>query len=83
MVYGGTYTAELDRFHEGVAVLVLERDGQTVEELAVDRSALPTDARHGGAVFTVRVAAGRIVELDYHTDRDVDRGDGDDGSGPA
>lgn len=64
MVLAGRYRAVLDRFHDGVAVLVLFSDGDPVDELAVDRSELPADHRRVDAVFRVRLAAGRITSLD-------------------
>ncbi|SFC70523.1 Protein of unknown function [Halobiforma haloterrestris] len=54
-----TYTATLDRIvDEGTAVLLLERDGETVEQRTLDVTRLPADGRHEGAVFTVTLEGG-------------------------
>jgi hypothetical protein len=62
----GTYTAVVDRVEAGpdggdLAVLVCERDGETVGDVVVERSALPEGGRHVDAVLTVEVADGDLV----------------------
>jgi hypothetical protein len=60
----GDYTAVLDRFEEGrdgrLAVLVLERDAESVGDLVVDPDRLPADGRETDAVFDVRVRNGEL-----------------------
>ncbi|SFR32020.1 DUF3006 family protein [Halogeometricum limi] len=62
-----TYTAVVDRFEEEDAVLLLEADGETVDELVVPRPVLPADGRHRDAVFAVTLDADR-TELVYRPD---------------
>jgi hypothetical protein len=65
----GDYTAVLDRFEEGrdgrLAVLVLERDAESVGDLAVDPDRLPADGRETDAVFDVRVRDGQLRSATY------------------
>jgi hypothetical protein len=60
----GDYTAVLDRFEEGrdgrLAVLVLERDAESVGDLVVDPDRLPAEGRETDAVFDVRVRDGEL-----------------------
>lgn len=61
-----TYTAVLDRFEDDEAVLLLEKDGETVDELLVDSSVLPDEGRQQDAVFEVTLAGeGELTNLDY------------------
>ncbi|MFB9807267.1 DUF3006 family protein, partial [Haladaptatus pallidirubidus] len=48
-----TFTAVLDRFEEEQAVLLLESNGETVDELVIHRDDLPESGRHQDAIFTV------------------------------
>lgn len=50
-----TYTGVLDRFEEDDAVLLLEANGETVEELVVPKTVLPSEGRHRDAVFEISV----------------------------
>lgn len=51
-----TYAAVVDRIVDGTtAVLLLERDGTTVEQIDVPVESLPEGARHEGALFEVDV----------------------------
>jgi hypothetical protein len=60
-----TFTAVLDRFEEEQAVLLLESDGETVDELVMYRDDLPESGRHQDAIFTVTVDAETVVEIEY------------------
>lgn len=56
----GTYTAVLDRFEatadgEERAVLLLEADGEVVDDLVVAPEQLPAEGRHRDAVFELSV----------------------------
>lgn len=65
MTEDGTYTAVVDRFEEELAVLLLEADGETVDEMVVDREVLPEDGRHVDAVFEVEIEDDDLVAGDY------------------
>ena len=59
-------TATLDRIVDGrTAVLLLEDDGEVVDELPVDVDALPEAGRRDGAVFDLVVADGDLREVTY------------------
>lgn len=60
MVADGDYTAVLDRFEGELAVLVLERDGESVDELAVDASTLLETALGQDAVLNVTIEDGEL-----------------------
>lgn len=66
----GTFIAVLDRFEVGgddarLAVLVLERAGETRGRFVVDEEALPGEARHRDAVLEVVVDAGDLRSARY------------------
>ncbi|MFB6235787.1 MAG: DUF3006 domain-containing protein [Halopenitus sp.] len=73
MVADGTYTAVLDRFEGEQAVLVLERDGTDVAEIAVARERLPEPGRNQDAVFELVVDDGNLVDLSYDPEATADR----------
>ncbi|GAB3031652.1 DUF3006 domain-containing protein [Natronobiforma cellulositropha] len=61
-----TYTATLDRIVDGEwAVLLLEDEGETVDQLDVPLERLPAEGRDEGAVFEVQLEAGNLRELRY------------------
>jgi hypothetical protein len=64
MVLAGSYRAVVDRFPDGLAVLVVYRDGEPIDELALERAALPPGCRRVGAAVTVRLAAGRVTGIE-------------------
>ncbi|WP_256301566.1 DUF3006 domain-containing protein [Haloarchaeobius salinus] len=51
-----TYTAVLDRFEESTAVLLLEQDGEQVDEISVARGMLPKAGRHQDAIFELEIS---------------------------
>lgn len=57
--------AVLDRFEGDRAVLLLEADGETVDELVVDEERLSADGRHEGAIFDVRIDDADVVDATY------------------
>ncbi|WP_245707842.1 DUF3006 domain-containing protein [Haloarchaeobius iranensis] len=59
------YTAVLDRFEEETAVLLVEADGEAVDELLVHRQELPPSGREQGAVFELRVCGDSLRALSY------------------
>ena len=70
----GTYTGVLDRIvDEATAVLLLESDGEVVEQLDLDVEAVPDEGRHEGAVFEVTLAGGELDRLRYRPDEERER----------
>ncbi|WP_440992329.1 DUF3006 domain-containing protein [Haloarchaeobius baliensis] len=59
------YTAVLDRFEEDTAVLLVEDEGEVVDELLVDRWELPEPGREQGAVFDLCVCGSSLRLLSY------------------
>lgn len=56
----------IDRFEDDIAVVLLEQDGDVVDELGIDRDDLPAGRDHVDAVFEItRAASGAILELEY------------------
>ncbi|MFC7045874.1 DUF3006 domain-containing protein [Halobacteriaceae archaeon GCM10025711] len=74
MVADGEYTAVLDRFEEDDAVLLLERDGDQVDQVVVDWRDLPRGVRQD-AVLDVRVADGEVVDAAYDREATARRRD--------
>jgi len=68
-----TYTAVVDRIVEGQAVLLLEADGETVDQCDLPADDLPEDGRHEGAVFEATVEDGTVTELQYRPGTEADR----------
>lgn len=61
-----TYTATLDRVEDGqIAVLLLEEDGEIIEQLDVDIERLPEDGQREGAVLEVTVEEGDFQTAEY------------------
>lgn len=69
------YTAVLDRFEEDTAVLLVEDDGEVVDELLVDRWELPEQGREQGAVFDLRVCGDSLRVLSHRPDETEARSD--------
>ncbi|MFC4986243.1 MULTISPECIES: DUF3006 domain-containing protein [Saliphagus] len=64
-----TYTATLDRIEDGqIAVLLLEEDGETVEQLDVNIERLPEDGQQEGAVLEISVEEGSLQTAEYLPD---------------
>lgn len=61
----GTYTGVVDRFEGDLAVVLLEADGETVGERAIERTRLPEDGDHVDAVLRVDVQNGDVAEVTY------------------
>ncbi|WP_148412922.1 DUF3006 domain-containing protein [Haloferax sp. KTX1] len=68
MIPDGTYTATVDRFEDDRAVLLVEADGQDIDQLVVDRDELPWRARTQNAVLTITVADGAYDGGRYEPD---------------
>lgn len=71
----GTYAGVVDRFEGDLAVVLLEVDGETVAERALDRSRLPEDGRHVDAVLRVDVRDGEVADVSYQPDESERRAD--------
>jgi Protein of unknown function (DUF3006) len=70
-----TFTAVLDRFEEEQAVLLLESDDETVDELVIQRDDLPESGRHQDAIFTVTVDGSTVVEIEFEPTETEERAD--------
>jgi hypothetical protein len=75
MVTDGEYTAVVDRFENDhdLAVLLLERDGETVDDVAVPRTELPENARHQDAILRVRIEHGEVGQASYESEETAER----------
>ncbi|WP_394743150.1 DUF3006 domain-containing protein [Natronococcus roseus] len=61
-----THTATLDRIVDNqTAVLLLEVDGETVDQLDVLVTQLPEECQHEGAILEVSVEEGELCEVEY------------------
>lgn len=67
MTLDGTYTATLDRIVSGLAVLLIEEDGETVAQREVDADRLP-EGVSGGAVLDVTLDDGEVVAIEARPD---------------
>lgn len=59
------YRGVLDRFEDDLAVVLLEQDGETVDDIAIPRDQLPKEGRHQDAIFTVEMVDGEAETLSY------------------
>lgn len=60
----GTYTGVVDRIVDGeTAVILLEADGEVVEQVDVPVESLPEPARDDGGVLSVTIDDDQVVEL--------------------
>lgn len=56
----------IDRFEDDIAVVLLEQDGDVVDEQGINRDNLPAGGNHVDAVFQItRDDIGAILELEY------------------
>jgi hypothetical protein len=70
----GTYTGVLDRIEDGeTAVLLLEADGETVDQREVDLASLPDAGQHEGAVFEVVVDGGEVAGFEFQPQTEAER----------
>ncbi|WP_435156229.1 DUF3006 domain-containing protein [Haladaptatus sp. DFWS20] len=68
-----TLTAVLDRFEEEQAVLLLESEGEVVDEVVMYCDDLPESGRHQDAIFTITVDGESIVEIQYESTETEER----------
>lgn len=67
------FTGVIDRFEDDLAVILLEEDGDVVDEVVCDREELPAEAAHVDAVLAVTLTDGEVTELLYEPDETADR----------
>lgn len=66
MIEHKTYTATIDRIEDGIAVILLEDDGETVGERYIHNlERIPSDGRHDGAVLRVTIDDDEISAITY------------------
>lgn len=62
----GTFTGVVDRVVDGeTAVILLEDDGEVIEQYDVPVEELPRAARDDGGILSVTVRDGEIVGMEY------------------
>jgi len=61
----GTFTGVVDRFEADQAVVLLEADGETIDEIVLDIGRLPEDGRHVDAVLTIELEDGGVQDIAY------------------
>lgn len=70
----GTFTGVVDRVVDGeTAVVLIESDGDVVDQLAVSVERLPEQARDGSGVLSVTVSEGEFVDAEYRPDETRER----------
>lgn len=67
MIDDGEYAGVVDRIEEGIAVVLLEDDGDVFEELHLDPGTLPEGGRHEGAVCRFELESGEVVDVTYRS----------------
>ncbi|WP_224332662.1 DUF3006 domain-containing protein [Haloprofundus halobius] len=68
-----TYTLVLDRFEEDDAVLLVEEDGDLVDEIVLPKAMLPVDGQHQDALFSVQHTSETVTELQYDSEQTQER----------
>lgn len=70
----GRFTAVLDRIVDGeTAVLLLEENNETVDQLNVTVDKLPEEGQHERAIFKVAVTEGSLTEAEYWAEEEEKR----------
>lgn len=69
----GEYTGVVDRIEEGIAVVLLEEDGDVCEEFHLDPGRLPEEGRHEGAVCRFELEGGAVIDVTYRSAETGDR----------
>lgn len=65
----GTYTGAVDRIVDGeTAVILLEEDGDVVEEVTVPAAELPEQAQDDGGVLSVTIEDDEVVSIEYRAE---------------
>lgn len=60
-----TYRGVLDRFEGNLAVVLLEQDGKTVDEIVIDQEDLPQEGQHQDAIFRVKIGNDGLKDVTY------------------
>jgi len=68
----GTYAGTIDRITEGVAVLLVEADRETVAERRVQAGTLPAEAASGD-VCSLTFEEGALVDVEVSPERTAER----------
>ncbi|SNZ15254.1 Protein of unknown function [Natronoarchaeum philippinense] len=66
-------TGVIDRFEGDLAVVLLEADGDVVDETTVERDELPEDAAHANAVLSVTLAEDTVLDVTYDDEETTQR----------
>jgi hypothetical protein len=72
MTLNGTYTATVDRIEEGQAVLLIEDDGETIDDRNYPESDLPEGVAEG-TVCAVTFADGDLVGIEPRPETTANR----------
>ena len=72
MTLDGTYAGTVDRITEGIAVLLIEADGETVAERRVPVGDLP-EAVTAGDVCSLAFEDGTVVDIEASPGRTAER----------
>lgn len=75
MIPDGQYTAVVDRIEDGLAAVLVEKDGSDAYELLVEPTELPDDGRNANAALTVEIKDGELVKTSYDPDETKERRD--------
>ena len=66
-------TGVIDRFEGDLAVVLLEEDGDVVDEMAIERDELPEHAAHTNAVLSVTLAGDTVLDVSYDEEETMQR----------
>lgn len=66
-------TGVIDRFEEDLAVVLLEDDGDVVDETTIERSELPENAAHTNAVLSVTLSGDTVLDVSYNEEETTRR----------
>lgn len=69
------FTGVIDRFEDDLAVILLEANGEVVDEIVLECEVIPTEAAHPDAVLEVTLVNGEVTELSYDAVETTDRKD--------
>lgn len=67
------FTGVIDRFEGDLAVILLEADGEVVDEKTLEREELPDDGAHADAVLDVELTDGEVTDVSYDREETVQR----------
>jgi hypothetical protein len=67
------FTGVIDRFEDDLAVVLLEADGEVVDEVVLERDELPSEAAHTDAVLVVTITDGAVTDLSYDAAETAER----------